>query len=147
MCLFCCILQSKDNFDDGKNHMDHIFVSYAHSDNDFVELLKIRLSESNIQTWIDHSSLKAGNDWRVSIDEGIKSSKAVVLVMSPDSLGSHYVTYEWSFAHGLGKLVIPLMYRQTSLHAKISTLQYLDFTHRTLRPWGELVYLIKNINS
>jgi hypothetical protein len=124
--------------------MSHIFISYAHSDNDFVELMRIKLNEAGIQTWVDHSSLRAGTDWRINIDEAIKNS-IVILVMSPDSLGSHYVTYEWSFAHGLGKPIIPLMYRETALHAKLSTLQYLDFTHRTLRPWGELIQLIKTL--
>lgn len=126
--------------------MNHIFVSYAHSDNDFMELMRIKLNEAEIQTWIDYSNIKAGTDWRVSIDNAIKNSFAVVLVMSPDSLASHYVTYEWSFAHGLGKPIIPLMYRETALHAKLTTLQYLDFTHRTLRPWDELIQRVKSLS-
>jgi hypothetical protein len=58
--------------------------------------------------------------------------------MSPDSINSHYVTYEWAFAHGLGKPIIPLLYQKTDLHKKLSDLQYLDFTHRTIRPWDQL---------
>lgn len=126
--------------------MSHIFISYAHSDNDFVELLRIKLNEAKIPTWVDHSSLKAGTDWRASIDTAISDSLAIVLVMSPDSLGSHYVTYEWSFAHGLGKPIIPLMYSETPFHAMLSTLQYLDFTHRTLRPWNDLIERIKMLD-
>jgi TIR domain len=127
--------------------MSHIFISYAHSDNDFVELMRIKLHETGIQTWVDHSSLQAGTDWRVSIDNAIRRSIAVILVMSPDSLGSHYVTYEWSFAHGLGKSIIPVMYREAPLHTKLLTLQYLDFTHRTLRPWHELIQRISALDS
>lgn len=119
--------------------MSHLFISYAHADNDFVELMRIKLNEAGIHTWVDHSSLKAGTDWRLGIDEAIRYSDAVIVVMSPDSLSSHYVTYEWSFAHGLGKPIIPLMYRETPLHTKLATLQYMDFTHRTLRPWDQLI--------
>ena len=125
--------------------MSHIFISYAHFDNDFVELIRIKLNEVKIQTWVDDSSLKAGTDWRVSIDDAIRNSLVVVLVMSPDSLSSHYVTYEWSFAYGLRKPIIPLMYREIALHAKLATLQYLDFTHRTVRPWGELIQRIRGL--
>jgi len=126
--------------------MNQIFISYAHKDTDFVELLRIKLKEADIVAWVDHNSLKAGTDWQKSIDEGIKNSMAVVLVMSPDSLNSHFVTYEWSYANGLGKAIIPLMYREAVLYGKLITLQYLDFTHRTLRPWDELIQLIKTRN-
>jgi hypothetical protein len=126
--------------------MSHIFISYSHSDNDFVELLRIKLNEAKISTWVDHSNLKAGTDWRSGIDTAIRDSLAIVLVMSSDSLGSHYVTYEWSFAHGLGKPLIPIMYRETPLHGKLLTLQYLNFTHRTLRPWNNLIERIKMLN-
>ena len=48
--------------------MSHIFSSYAHADNDFVELMLIKLNEGNIETWVDHPSLKAGTDWRMSTE-------------------------------------------------------------------------------
>ena len=123
--------------------MSDVFVSYAHVDSDFVELLRIKLEEAGINVWVDHSNLKAGTDWRISVDEGIKNSIVLALVMSPESLESQYVTYEWSFALGLGKPIVPLLYRETKLHAKLSTIQYLDFTHRILRPWNELIERIR----
>jgi hypothetical protein len=126
--------------------MSHTFISYAHIDSDFVELLQIKLREEGIDIWVDHSGIKAGTNWRNSIDDAIKTSMLTILVMSPESLNSHYVTYEWSFAHGLGKPIIPLMYRQTTLHPKLDILQYLDFTHRTLRPWEQLIERIKFLN-
>lgn len=127
--------------------MGHVFISYASENSDFVELLRIKLGEKNIKTWIDHSGIKAGTNWRNSIDDAIKTSILIILVMSPESLNSHYVTYEWAFAHGLGKPIIPLMYRQNTLHPKLEILQYLDFTHRTLRPWDHLIERIKTINA
>ena len=125
--------------------MEHVFISYSHVDSDFAEILQSKLESSGMPVWIDHAGIKAGTDWRNELDGAIRKSKALVLVMSPDSLGSHYVTYEWSFAHGLGKPIIPLMYRKAQLHTKLSTLQYMDFTHRTLRPWEQLVQRIKSI--
>ena len=62
--------------------MSDVFVSYAHVDSDFVELLRIKLEEAGINVWVDHTNLKAGTNWRTNVDEGIKNSIVLVLVMS-----------------------------------------------------------------
>ena len=127
--------------------MKHFFISYAHDDNDFAELLRIRLEEAEIKVWIDNSNIKAGTNWRESIDNAIRGSIGIILIMSPASLNSQYVTYEWAYALGLDKHLIPLMYRTTVLHSKLSTIQYLDFTHRVLRPWDELIKRAKVLSG
>lgn len=58
--------------------------------------------------------------------------------MSPEARASEYVTYEWAFAWGCSKKIIPLMLRETSLHPRLATLQYLDFSNRLSRPWDRL---------
>jgi hypothetical protein len=125
--------------------MGQIFISYAHTDSDFVELLRIKLKEAGFTIWVDHTGIKAGTDWVKSLDDAIRDSVAVIVVMSPDSMNSHYVTYEWAFAHGLEKPIIPLLYKKTNSHKKLSDLQYLDFTHRTIRPWEQLFERIEGM--
>lgn len=125
--------------------MSHVFISYDHTDGDFVELLHGKLEAAGFEIWVDNTGLKAGQDWRSGIDEAISASQAVILIMSPESLNSLYVTYEWAYALGCKKTLIPLMYRQANLHARLSSLQYLDFTQRSLRPWENLVQRLKEI--
>jgi hypothetical protein len=67
--------------------------------------------------------------------------------MTPDARISEYVTYEWAFAWGYGKKVIPIMLRQTTLHPRLATLQYLDFTNRIARPWSRLFEVLANSNN
>ena len=119
--------------------MDHIFISYTHLDADFAENLSNKLKVAGFNTWIDYAGLKAGDDWRKGIEQAIKEASALVLIMSPESISSPYVTFEWAFAYGAGVQIIPILYRSCVLHPKLELWQYLDFTHRLNRPWDILV--------
>lgn len=121
-----------------------LFISHAHEDGDFAELLQARLEKEGHQGWIDNDRLKVGVDWRQEIDQTIKASAAVLVVMSPAAKESEYVTYEWAFAWGVGVTVIPLMLQPTPLHPRLETLQFLDFTNRAARPWEKLMHALSD---
>lgn len=122
-----------------------IFISHDHEDGDFAELLKLRLEKDDLSAWIDNERLKIGQDWREEIDQNIEDSIAVIAVMTPNSRKSEYVTYEWAFAWGKGKKIFPIMLKQTQLHPRLESLQYLDFTNRSSRPWDKLIASIKEL--
>ncbi|HPO13758.1 MAG TPA: toll/interleukin-1 receptor domain-containing protein [Candidatus Hydrogenedentes bacterium] len=115
-----------------------VFISHCHDDGDFAEVLKSKLGEWGYKAWIDIDRLNAGENWREEIDDAIRRSKAVVVVMSPKARESEYTTYEWAFACGHKNKVIPLMIKATSLHPRLESVQYLDFTNRSARPWNKL---------
>lgn len=124
----------------GKTHHNgRYFISHSRFDGDFAELLQLRLEKEGYSAWIDTDRLVPGVDWRQEIDDAIKSAPAVVAVMSPEARESEYVTYEWAFAWGCAKPIIPLMLRQTPLHPRLATLQFLDFSNRIARPWSALI--------
>ncbi len=130
-----------------KKLKNQIFISHCHSDADFAELLKLHLEKNNIDCWMDNERLKIGQDWREEIDIGISNSKAVIAIMSPEARKSEYVTYEWAFAWGKGIKIFPIMLNQTSLHPRLESLQYMDFTNRVTRPYKELVTRIIELNN
>lgn len=119
---------------------DQIFISYAHKDGIFVQHLKKQLSP-HFKVWLDTAELKAGVDWRKAIDEEIRKSFAVVVVLTPDSSDSKYVTYEWSYALGRKIPVVPILHKGgiEDIHPRISEIQYLDFTKAYEEPWDDLV--------
>jgi hypothetical protein len=121
------------------------FISHAKEDGDFAENLQGRLKEIGFHGWIDINVLEAGEDWRKEIDQAILNSKALILVLSPDSKSSEYVTYEWAFALGSGLRIVPLMLRDTPIHPRLEIFQYLDFTNRRARPWDRLFELLKDV--
>jgi hypothetical protein len=105
--------------------MSHLFISYKREDmlyrNQLIEYLKIR----NIPFWAD-LEIEAGLGWREEIDNALADAFALALILSPKTILSHYITYEWSWAIGHDIPVIPLMFEDitvSSLHAKLSSLQ------------------------
>jgi tetratricopeptide (TPR) repeat protein len=125
----------------------HVFISYQHDDNDFAEALIHRVEKEGFTPWIDQDSLSPGEDWREGIDQAIREAFALIVIMSPSARASEYVTYEWVFAWGCGIKVIPVMFKYTSLHPRLKSLQYLDFTNRSARPWGELMKALQGAAS
>lgn len=109
--------------------MSHVFISYKHDDAHFVDSLREKLKAAEIDSWVD-TDIEAGEDWKEKIDTAIEAAFAVVVVLTPESHLSPYVTYEWSYAMGLEKQVIPILLRQTLLHPKLEGKQYLNFTQR-----------------
>ncbi len=117
--------------------MSHVFISYKHDDLDFAENVQSRLERANIKTWMDHH-IHPGDEWRNQIDQAIKDAFAMIVIMTPEAKASEYVTYEWSFAVGMGVRIIPVKYKSTPLHPRLEAFQYLDFTSG-VRPWEQLV--------
>jgi len=106
--------------------MSHVFISYAHTDQDFVqEHLIPWLNANGYDAWVDSEKLRAGENWIEEIDNAIKASYALIVVISPASMTSPYVTYEWAFALGCDIPVIPVKYsvphRQDHEMAKLSS--------------------------
>jgi hypothetical protein len=122
-----------------------VFLSYSRKDHFFADLAVRMLAESNIELWRDQGKLRAGEDWRHGIDQGIADSMAVVIALSGHSWDSSYVTYEWAYALGKGKPIIPLKLGECTLHPKLEAIQYLDFTGSGAPPWKSLVDRITEI--
>jgi HEAT repeat protein len=122
----------------------HVFISYTRDDRQFVTVLEQKIAESGLAVWSDNL-IRPGEQWRNQIDEAIQHAFAVVVVMTPAARTSEYVTYEWSFAMGLGVSIIPIMLERTEFHPKLAVLHFLDFTVRYGEPWGDLIARLKDV--
>jgi len=96
------------------------------------------LQRARSKDWLDVDDIRAGGDWREAIDTALREAAAVVIVLSPNSATSEYVTYEWSFALGAGIPVIPVVVKRSKLHPRLEALQHIDFTMETPE-WGRLI--------
>jgi CheY-like chemotaxis protein len=124
-----------------------VFISYSTEDSVFADLVKMKLNASGIAVWMDQDKLNAGEEWRNEIDSGIINADALLLIVTPESCNSSYVTYEWAFAIGRKKKVIPILFKTANIHPRISVLQYLDFTDQRKGPWEQLLTLIEKSNG
>lgn len=118
--------------------MAHVFISYAHADFEFAENLKHRLEKADIDVWMDEN-IPPGRKWRDEIDEKLHESFAVVVIITPESVKSPSVTYEWIFALGVNIEVVPIYLQPIDeFPYRLSEIQYIDFRSRH-RPWKELI--------
>ena len=115
-----------------------IFISYAMKPEDalVVQIVQQKLG-TRYQVWTGYE-IGAGDPWKAAIDAGIRSCAAVLVVVSPAAMASHYVTYEWAFALGAAKPVIPILRTavpREQRHPALEDLQYLDFSHTIVEKW------------
>jgi catechol 2,3-dioxygenase-like lactoylglutathione lyase family enzyme len=119
-----------------------VFISYVKKDYALAALMNERLKQHGIVDWRFENNLKAGDDWRKQIEEAIDNSKIVIVILSQASCASRYVTYEWSYAMGKGKGIIPVLYEECDIHERLAILQYISFVHDHKGLWEEFVDLI-----
>ena len=127
--------------------MTKVFLSYSTKDHFFAELAVIKLGEAGIQLWRDQGQLRAGRDWRSGIEQGIAEAIAVLVALSQNSAESSYVTFEWAYALGQGKTIIPLKLESCNVHPRLEPIQYLDFSVPNSLPWNLLTERILEIET
>jgi hypothetical protein len=127
--------------------MSVVFLSYAHRDHHFAELLALKLKDAGVEVWRDHGSLRPGVDWRHGIEHAISNSVAVVIAISKSSSESSYCTFEWSYALGNGRDLVPLKLEDCIVHPRLATIQHLDFSIIGSLPWESLVESIREIEA
>lgn len=125
--------------------MTTVFLSYSTKDHHFAELATLKLADAGITLWRDKGQLRAGNEWRGSIERGIAESIAVLVALSQASTDSSYVTFEWAYALGKSKTIVPLKLEACKVHPRLEPIQYLDFSVPGALPFDLLVERIREI--
>ncbi len=129
--------------------MTHIFISYSRSDKHYAERIADKLKLGGLEVWWD-TSLLAGDDWDIMLDEAIKQSLAMVVVLTDNAIESHWVTYEWVMASTLGIRVIPLMVEEVdikSIHRKLERFQIERCINLEGGDLEKLVTLLKSVEQ
>lgn len=103
-----------------------VFLSYSRKDVDFVSKLARDLEAVGLKIWRDQH-IEAGTRWDREVERALAAAPCLLVVLSPDSVGSDNVLDEASRALDQGKLVIPILYRSCAVPLRFSRLQYLDF--------------------
>lgn len=74
--------------------MARVYISYNQRDREFVAEVVERLRAEGHELILDVEALSAGQDWRRTLTEGLKSSEVFVVVVSQRSLESQFVLSE-----------------------------------------------------
>ena len=73
----------------------NVFLSYSHSDREFVDRLLVHLKplekDGLIELWVD-TRLRAGDRWKKEIEKALNRATVAILLVSADFLASDFIT-------------------------------------------------------
>lgn len=105
--------------------MTNIFISHSPRDLRHLKSLQDHLVSWNYNPWLDPDP-RPGRSWRFEIDEAIRGADAVIVIITPASADSVYVTYEWALALANKIQVLPIIFKHANMHPRLSTLAVFD---------------------
>jgi serine/threonine protein kinase len=108
-----------------------IFISYAAKDKAYVHQLAKELRHLQIDVWIDQD-IEKGSDWGDAIENALKETDIMLLILSDASAVSEYVTHEWSYFMGSGKPVYPFVLESSApkeIHPRLRRVQHIMGTN------------------
>lgn len=85
-----------------------IFVSYCREDAELVCRIRSHLGVPRLRQWIDAGRIEPGSIWQDQIRAGVRSSMAVVPVLTGSSLASKWVRFEVNYALLMNKPILAI---------------------------------------
>jgi hypothetical protein len=106
--------------------MKKVFVSYSRKDLAFVKRLADDLQKAGLDVWFDISDIKGGDRWLSAIQNGIESSQYCIVVLSPDSVASTWVSDEYLHARDSKLKLVPVLYKPCKIPLGLNSVQFVD---------------------
>ncbi len=90
--------------------MKHIFISYSTTDLNYLHQLVQYLKERNLAIWTDDDLKRRGaNNWGNYLEDRIKESNCMVVLLSPNAKESHWVNQEIACALENNVQIFPVL--------------------------------------
>ena len=108
----------------------HAFISNNANDRQWARMLAQRLRKEGLRIF-DEDSIMLGEDIVRSIESGIRSSRHVILVLTPGAVSSEWVTLELSVSlyrdpRSAARTLIPVLRQDCEIPLTLQRLKYLD---------------------
>ncbi|MBE9594491.1 MAG: toll/interleukin-1 receptor domain-containing protein [Proteobacteria bacterium] len=110
-----------------------VFLSYKSCDQEWVVKLKNALVKAGIKVWLDKDQIRPGDLFAEAIEEGLKSSETIAIIVSPEAMNSGWFKVEYYRAVSLAikenppQRVIPLLFCDAELPGFLKDRQWVDF--------------------
>lgn len=112
--------------------MSHIFISYSHKDNKYVEKLEKKLIEAGFNIWIDHR-IDYCAQWPKEIQKQLDTCDAFIVVVTENAFESEWVQHEVAMAKRKKKPFFPLLL-QGDPWLSVEATQYVSVSDYSLPP-------------
>jgi len=121
-----------------------VFLSHKSRDKPRVRKLAERLKNVGLRVWFDEWVIKPGDDIYLAIERGLETSRVQVLCLSPEALGSDWVTLERNTVlfrdpTNAGRRFVPLLLADCDLPDTLRRYKYVDFRNETQAAFEELL--------
>ena len=112
--------------------MPDIFLSYSTKDKVLADDLVNDLRKNGISVWYDADEILVGHDIVDKVYDGIRNSRYLAILLSPNSINSKWVKQELNYAKVLEieenqVTILPLLYRDCKMPGPLRTKRYADF--------------------
>jgi hypothetical protein len=87
----------------------NVFISYSHSDSEWVREFAEALRNQNINVWFDEWQVMVGDSLPEALEKGMRESDAIVVVVSSSNARNPNVLFELGSALGMRKRLIPVL--------------------------------------
>jgi pSer/pThr/pTyr-binding forkhead associated (FHA) protein len=126
----------------------HIFVAYAPDDwRLMVSPLTLNMQDAGLKVWVDQYLVQGSPEWRAAIEQALSECRAMVLVVSPQSLGSSYVKMEYRFFLKNEKPIIPVICKPVkTIPVELSKLRPVNYSvEDPKRSFHKLLFELKQL--
>ena len=121
-----------------------VFISYSSKDRDSCITLAKRLVSDGIVVWLDEWNVRYGENIVVAIDEGLKNSRTLILLLSPYSVAAEWPNHERSTRQfrdpkNQGLQFLPVLLDVCDLPETLKPLKYVDYCSRSESAYSEIL--------
>ena len=106
----------------------YYFLSYSRQEVTFVDSLARALEKQDIRTWVDFRNLIPGHKWQDQLDNGLKNSEAILLVISKASMKSRPVMDELKKSVDSGKRIVLIIFEPCFIDRRLKDREWVDFS-------------------
>ncbi|MCS7011536.1 MAG: toll/interleukin-1 receptor domain-containing protein, partial [Anaerolineales bacterium] len=118
------------------SYLYDVFISYSHRDADWVtKTLVPRLEQGGLRVCTDRDFVP-GKPAVLNIEESIRNSRKIILVLSPNWVESQWTHFEAQLAQqddpaGIRARTIPVLWKPCNIPENLRPLTWIDFTRKS----------------
>jgi hypothetical protein len=86
-----------------------VFLSYSTQDRDLASAITSALKDSGISTWFDAHEIRAGERWEPLVEEALRESRVLVLILNTENLNRPGTFFEIGAAVADSKRIVAVL--------------------------------------
>ena len=119
-----------------------VFINYTRSDELFAIEVATELEAAGVAVWLDSLHMDEIYDWDSQVEAALRDCGVMVAILSPEALQDDAATRERQKAIYSGKLVIPAIGQNVTLHNQPFFAPEIDFSDDFERGMRQLRHLL-----